>query len=335
MELLNNKNVLLIVPRYFGYEELIRVQLLKAGTNVFTIIENVDNISYKYRFIKNYLPKKFPQKVDKLFMKQINDITEKIDIVFVIRGEFISENIMTYIKKRYGNTCKFVMYQWDSIVNNENALRISGYFDSISTFDLEDAKNMGWKYRPLFYIDDYLSKCKKKDIDILFIGSVHSNRIEVMNYLKKYCKARNLKLSSHLYSKRLIYFKRKYLNRRKEYCKANDLDIKFKSITLKECYKKYNRSKIVVDFTHPGQTGYTMRTIECLGCDCKLITNNQLVKKSNFYDQENIIIYEGVNLIIPDEFIETPYKIIDERIKNQYSICSWLLDIMNPLAPDC
>ena len=68
MELLNNKNVLLIVPRYFGYEELIRVQLLKAGTNVFTIIENVDNISYKYRFIKNYLPKKFPQKVDKLFM---------------------------------------------------------------------------------------------------------------------------------------------------------------------------------------------------------------------------------------------------------------------------
>ena len=44
------------------------------------------------------------------------------------------------------------MYQWDSIKNNPNALSISEEFDEVSTFDVEDSKKYGWKYRPLFYI---------------------------------------------------------------------------------------------------------------------------------------------------------------------------------------
>lgn len=46
---------------------------------------------------------------------------------------------MTQLKKRYP-FAKFIMYQWDSIKNNKNCLRIERFFDKIFTFDMEDAQ---------------------------------------------------------------------------------------------------------------------------------------------------------------------------------------------------
>lgn len=328
MWFLNNKKVLLIMPKYFGYEKYIKEQLSMNGAKVYAIIENLDNVSYKFRFVKNYIPERFAKMADDYFINEINKHKNDIDLVFVIRGEFLSKKVMDYMKDLYGTQCRFVMYQWDSVKNNKNALDISEYFDSIHTFDLEDAKELNWKYRPLFFIDKLVSKQSNRKVDVLFMGSLHSNRIDVLNYLKTYCKRNQLSFSSHLYSKKLIYYKRKYINRRSEYLKAMNSDIKFKSLSLAESYEKYNKSKVVVDFTHPGQTGYTMRTIECLGCECKLVTNNRMVLNSDFYNEKNIYVYNGIDVEIPNEFLIEPYQILDERIKNQYSFTTWLKDII-------
>lgn len=326
--MLADKKVLLIVPKYFGYEKVIKDQIEKMGATVFVIFENLDNFSYKYRFIKNYIPFVFKKSVHNYFIRELDTFPSDIDHVLVIRGEFINGNILSYMKSKFGSNCKFSMYQWDSVNNNANAIEIARYFGKISTFDKEDAIKYRWNYRPLFYINEFIKGEKICKNDILFIGSLHSNRIEILNFLQKYCEVKSYKFESHIYTKRLVYLKRKYLNRRPGYISAKDTDVSFNSLSLQECYDKYNNSKVVVDYTHPGQSGYTMRTIECLGSECKLITNNKQVLDADFFDSNNIFVYDGTSFEIDDNFFVTDYKKTSDEVKNKYSLESWLFDIL-------
>ena len=266
--------------------------------------------------------------VQKYFKLRVDGLPFDISYVLVIRGEFLDASIIEYMKNRFTEKCVFSLYQWDSVANNPNALEIAKYFNHISTFDKADADKYSWKYRPLFFINKYANSIRPRKCDILFMGSLHSDRIEILNYLKQYCAHNNLSFESHIYTKKLVYFKRKYINKKKGYIEANDLDMKFKSLSLQDCYKKYTNSKVVIDYTHTGQTGYTMRTIECLGCQCKLITNNKQVLMADFYEPNNICVYEDTIFEITDEFLKTDFKQLPETVSNRYSLESWLLDII-------
>ena len=97
-----------------------------------------------------------------------------------------------------------------------------------------------------------------------------------------------------------------------------------KSLSLEETYKIYSRSRIIVDYTHPNQTGFTMRTIEALGNRCKLVTNNQLIKSADFYNPHNVYVYEGTNVEIPLKFINSEYEDVNKKIYNYYSLNGWI-----------
>ena len=48
---LKDKRVLLIIPKYFGYEEYIKREFEKKGAVVYMIYENINHISLFYRAI--------------------------------------------------------------------------------------------------------------------------------------------------------------------------------------------------------------------------------------------------------------------------------------------
>lgn len=323
-----NKKILVILPKYFDYEKIIIDKLKESKAKVFFIYENMDNISYKYRLVNAYLPSMMPAVMNRYFYNKIKKIPVELDYVLVVRGQFLTENIMLFMRKNFSKKCKFVMYQWDSIENNKNALKICMFFDKVFTFDETDAKNYNWNYRPLFYIEDLINSNIEKVIDVLYICSLHSKRVTILNIIKHLCKNKGLVLYSHMYSKRLVFYKRKYINKRKEYLAADNNDISFNSLSLNDTYELYNKSKIVIDYTHPGQCGLTMRTIECMGNRCKLITNNELIKDADFYNSNNIYIYKESNIKIPDSFINTPYEEVPKDIFQKYSLKSWLEEIL-------
>lgn len=325
---LKNKKILVILPKYFGYEKAIINILRKNKAEVFFIYENMDDINYRYRLINAYLPRMIPSLMNRYFYNIIKKLPNDLDYVLVIRGKFLSEYIISYMRKNFLTKCKFIMYQWDSVKNNTNSIKISKFFDKNFTFDETDAKKYKWDYRPLFYIEELLNNNTEKNIDILYICSLHSKRVTVLNILKQFCKNKGLVLYSHMYSKRIVFYKRKYINRRKEYLAANNNDICFNSLSLNNIYELYSKSKIVFDYTHPGQRGLTMRTIECLGNECKLITNNELVKYADFYNSNNIYIYNENKIKIPESFIKIPYETESKNILKKYSLESWIKEIL-------
>ncbi len=325
---LANKNIVLICPKFYGYEDYIADDLRKRGATVHLIFENVNWVKLSYRFVYVYMPGKKERLLKKYYTKHLRNVLSDLDYFFVIRGSSLSPVILEMAKASTPKSCNYILYQWDGVANNKTALDIAPYFDRLYTFDINDAETYGWNYRPLFYIPENSDKTVDKDIDVLFICALHSNRAKILNKLKVLCDERGYNLKAIVHLNRFLFYKYKYLNKKPEVVDADPKDLTFKPLTIKQSYELYSRSKVVVDYTNVHQTGYTMRTIESFGNRCKIATNNKLIKDADFYSDINNFVYDEDNFDIPDEFFKTPYFTMPDELYQKYSLASWLDDIM-------
>lgn len=324
---LNNKKILFITPKFYEYEIKIRDTLVDAGADVKMVYDNLETINMFYRIFSLHITKYKKFFLERYYKKKLNENTGKYDIVFVISGASIDENIITLIKQYCNNDCKFIMYQWDSCRSNQNARKIADYFDKIFTFDIKDAEQLGWQYRPLFFIDSLVNETKLVKYDVCFLCSWHSKRADILKKIKTICEEKNLNLFYNM-KVHILFLKHKFINKNDDMKDIDIKDVSFKSLSLKESYQKYGESRIVVDFTHPDQTGLTMRTIECVGNRCKMVTNNKLIKQADFYDPNNILVYEDVDIDIPQQFIDSPYQSISKEIYDYYSLKEWCREMI-------
>ncbi|MFH4210110.1 lipopolysaccharide biosynthesis protein, partial [Acinetobacter baumannii] len=67
---------------------------------------------------------------------------------------------------------------------------------------------------------------------------------------------------------------------------------------MDEIIKLYAKSNVILDISHPGQSGLTMRTFEAIGAGKKLITTNLNIKEYPFYNSDNIFIISRDKLVL-------------------------------------
>ena len=315
----NRKSALVIMPRYFGYEEKINEYLKDKNIDADVIFENVDNFNLYYRFIYVYASNLKEKVMERYYEKRIN-AQKKYDYVLVIRGESVSKKILRLLRERNPDA-QFILYQWDSIKNNPNVETIAKYFDSCFTFDPVDAQRQGWTYRPLFFSFGAKRKEKRK-YDLTYICSLHSQRVQIYNKLKEVAIDNSLKSFLYLYAPKIVFLKNRYFSHKEDFQGINS--VKYKPLSLEETNSIYSQSNIIVDYAHPGQVGLTMRTIESIGNRCKLVTNNKFIKECDIYNSNNVYIYEGTNLAIPEDFLKKPYQELAEEQYYYYSLDGWI-----------
>lgn len=321
------KSILLVMPKYYGYELYIKEEIQKRGYKVYLLYENLAAIDTVYRVISNYLKKYEDKYIYRYYKNYIDGIHDTIEKVVVIRGSSIRKNILCLIDEKFPR-CHKVMYQWDSVKNNKNVLEIYGEFDRVLTFDMEDAKKFGWLYRPLFYIDELCSKTQKR-YDFTFICTLHSQRVEIAKSLLEIADKMQYKKFLHIYTTLPSHIRHKYLLKDPAFVNSEKIKIKHYSLSLEETNDIYDKSKIIVDYTHPDQKGFTMRTIESIGHKCKLITNNRNILEADFYNQENVLLYDGYEIEIPAEFVSKPYAEIADHTHQKYSLTAFVDDLLS------
>ncbi len=95
-------------------------------------------------------------------------------------------------------------------------------------------------------------------------------------------------------------------------------------MSKKQTVELVSKSKVIIDIEHLKQKGLTMRTLEMLGSNKKIITTNKEVLNYDFFDENNICVIDRNNPIINKSFFESDFRIIDEEIYNKYSINKWV-----------
>ncbi len=85
-------------------------------------------------------------------------------------------------------------------------------------------------------------------------------------------------------------------------------------------FSEVKRSSVLIDVAQNGQQGITLRVVEALFQNKKLITTNVAVLSMDGYSPDNIYIYGYEENRTLKEFIETPICVVKDSIKFKYTI---------------
>lgn len=326
---LNNKRILFLSANLFGYQKEIKQCIEQQGAIVDYFDERPSNtffVKALIRINRNLISKYIDNYHSKIIKKTC---TNKYDFIFITKGESISVETLRQIKYTH-SSAKLIIYHWDSIANNKNAINTLPLFDRIFSFDKPDCTKLGIEFLPLFYLNDYrciADKSLPKPIDLLFIGTVHSDRHRFIQNIAKQIESRGLKSFLYFYfPSPLLYYKTKLSD--KTLANTTMHDFFYKPLTKQQIIDLYQQSQIIIDVQHPKQTGLTMRCIEALGAKKKMITTNTHIKEYDFYNKNNILIVDRNNPVITDHFINSPYQEISNAVYKKYSIENWIQTIL-------
>jgi hypothetical protein len=316
-EYLKGKSILYIDTKLFGYYKDIIVAMEKAGATVDYIPSGFSNIkeTLSGALKLNTKPKNYYYtKILKRFPFQ-----RQYDYVWVKPAESIPIFFLRELRDRF-HRAQFISYHWHPI-KTKNISFLEEIFDKLYSFDRTDIeKSYRINYLPLFYTDEFnlrhVSR-KKYDYDIVFIGNaLIDERNEFLSKIAVLCKSENLKYHYHLYSTYKAYIKA-FFNRNKM------PSVSFKKLARNEIANIFIKSRCVIDFNNPRQTGLTMRTFEALATGAKLITTNITISQESFYSPDYIYIIDKDNPKIDQKFFYKENYSVSNRIEN-YSIHSWV-----------
>lgn len=311
------------VPNY-GYHKVMIESFKKAGAEV----DDFDSRP-SHNFWTKALIRINRNLLGPIIDKYHNGIIEKVkgnnyDIVYCYKGEAFSPATIKKLKDIFPKAY-FVLYFPDSVRNNPSARQIIPLFDDCYTFDKDDTGEFGISFLPLFYSDNMRAVANakvKKEYDLFFVGTVHSDRYNFIKKIVNQYEAKGLKAFTWFYfPSRVLYYKMVLENR--EVRKAPKNEFKFNTIPAGKLAELLAASKVVLDIQHPKQTGLTMRTIETLGAKKKLITTNAQIRDYDFYNSSNILVVDRKDPVIPNDFMTTPYVDIPQEIYEKYYIDSW------------
>ena len=320
----SKKKVLFVAPKFYNYHTQIIEALELQGYEVTFYPEMEHTLLYR---VSNKLSKKIESYLTQKYIDSIlqQTVQNEFDVFFVIRGGYFSPEWLEKLHLKLP-LAKFIMYQWDSVRQN-NYLPLVKYFDRVQTFDMVDAKEHSLEYLPLFYTKHYKNiQYEKKDTkyDLVFFGAYHSDRLEIIQYIDKLFKENGLHFKYHLFITKLALF-RLLITRA---ISVRDLHyFKTYSVSMDEIIETYKESSAVLDVELAIQNGLTIRTMETLGANLKLLTTNGHIKEEPFYDSNVVMHIDRKDIAIDLDFF-TNGQNDEDRVKEFY-IESWLKNILS------
>ncbi len=325
---LNEAKILLFYP--FGatkhYGDSIKAELIRRGAFVIGYDERPSQNS-----IIKVIIRLFKKKIPAIFSTYIYSIIKKnkdidFNYILVLRGEAFTESAVELLKDTYKNAT-LILYLWD-ILKSTNLQEVIPFFDKVLSFDPDDVKNNnGVIFRPTFFMPQYenLSKNNYTKHGVTFIGTLHSNRYQLLNVLKKHLNKNQISFFFYLYiPSRLVFIKKKYINK----ILIHKKEVHFNPISLKNTLYIISDSKCILDLNFTGQKSLSMRAFEAMASMTKYITTNPEIEKYDFYNKRNILIIDVNNIDIPLDFINSPFEKIPPSILQRYSVKQLVDDIL-------
>lgn len=320
---MSNKKLLYIAPDYYSFHKVILKGFRDySGYDVQFIYSN-NSEGFKYKnsrqrvynfFLKTFTGKNLKKIYKKeYFYKKLHEF-EEYDVLFINRPDMFSDSQLEEIT---GKCKKTIVYYWDSFEKIKNQYETMKYFDKAYSFDKFDCEKYGLiKAYNFFYNSD---NSKTPEYDVFFFGTYdqrYDNLVKILDSLDK----QNLNVHSTLFS-----YDKKIVNE----VKHKNISFINKIIPFNEAYVYNQNTEIILDIQHDTQVGLSFRPYEAMGLKKKLITTNPHIKEYEFYNPNNIFIWEKDTKEIPKSFLEIPYQDIDTETYNKYKLENWVKKMLS------
>lgn len=326
MRQLEGKRVLLVAPRFFGYEAEIRAEIEARGARVDWLPDRPFD-SPAMSAATRLLPRLVHPFADRLYQRLLAGWgASYYDYILVINGQTLSHQCLAMLRASFpGANC--VLYMWDSMENRRTVVDNLPLFDTTLSFDPQSARQYGMHLRPLFFARGF-ERPPGEDFDfhLSFVGTVHSDRYAVLSRLRK---SLPVGLCAYWYfylQAPWVFHAYRFVDpemrqaRRDEFC--------FLPLAKTELQSVFGRSRAIVDVEHPRQRGLTMRTFETMGAHKKLITTNAQVRDYEFFNPDNVCVVDRAAPRVTADFLVAPFVPLAPQLYRRYSIAGWLDEVL-------
>lgn len=283
--------------------------------------ENQIQVESYRSYLKNLITRDFYKIIAKFRLPIVSVLAKKEHAKLLDGDDF--DGIICIAKKEkktlmkildiFETDYRIVLWYWDSISANYafepekcNFKRVESW-----SFDLDDCSNFKMRYNNQFYYNN-LIPCNR-DIfyeDLFLVAHDRGRASEIVKWVETFDK---LGLKS-----KIVLIKDSSSKGEFEYMYSNE------KMKYSEIIAEIGKSKAILEILCEGQSGLSLRTMESIFYECKLITNNLSIKKYDIYDPNNIFILGEDDIQDLNDFINTPYKKLSENLLRKYKISRWI-----------
>lgn len=328
MTLLQGQKLLLIGIGFYDYEAAIAAEFRSLGAEVWAENEQPPELRGHLAPLRRRL---FPNKEGALCRHRAAMLERaraigRLDHVVVIKGTLLDDDFLHALRDVQPHA-RFTAYHWDSMARFPDLIRRQALFDRVFTFDHADAASQpSFTLRPLFYRPELrLVGPAETTIDLCFVGWLHHERLRQVDRIREQAKA--LGLSTFLYLSTGGW------TRLKLKLGHGGRDVFSRPQPFAQYVGRTLASRAILDLPHPSQTGLTMRAIESVGANRKLLTTGADIRKYDFYRPANVHILDPREPTIDPAFLTTPTIELPSEIVQQYSLRAWALDVLGITEP--
>lgn len=232
----------------------------------------------------------------------------------LLHGTWLAEGIphwMRHQAEKAGKDIKIIWWYWNKVVSEDNPNRVSEKDCEKWSFDWEDCQKYGMSYNTQYYFKSFQLPNEKVKHDIYFLGTDGGRKNIIGEWNTKFQKM-GLNTDIHIVTN-IITGSEPY----QELLQKNKL-------SYQGNLQHIAQSKAVLEILREGQSGQTLRALECLFYHKKLITNDVRVQKYDYYHEDNIFIIEKDKLEDLPRFLEKPCAAISEELIERYDCKQWL-----------
>jgi len=213
------------------------------------------------------------------------------------------DKIIHYIKS-VNPDIRLIVWYWNPVFRGTNPNRLPDSICEKWSFDKNDALKFGMKYNTQFFLNNI--KLPKNEIayDVLFVGK-DKGRKQMINDLEAEMSEEGINTYFHVVEDNLSFGNHK------------------RAIPYEESLTLLSKSRSILDIIQPGQSGLTLRPLEALFFQKKLITNDTSIKTQKFYHPNNIFILGENKMEYLNRFLATPFEDVATDIVKYYDMHSW------------
>lgn len=247
-----------------------------------------------------------------LFNKSWINKIKNVDTV-VIFDTASAHNVAKNIHEKFPNK-RIIIWFWNPVDQTISPNSFDRSFEELWTFDPLDSRKYNLKLNTQFYFSNLPEKNLNNSIkqDIFFVGADKGRKKILMQLILKF-------KSLHL-----TYFIRLVNYQNQKFKKSDELQYG-EPLTYSQILQYIKNSKGILDLKNKkNQQGLSLRPMESLFLKKKLITNNETIRNTIFYDKSNVFILNENNLSDLPRFLNQRYNTADWKYKtNYYEFQSW------------
>lgn len=319
------KTIILAVHEYADFSTTISKGLEHLGFKVIELDTHQPQFRYKnikerfYNFIRktflqdqNYKQRLKQKAIEENLLQQLK-FHSHADYALLIRADILPESVIDDIRQK---TDLIAAYQWDGLDRFPIIYDYIPKFDRFFVFDVEDLSGNSTLPITNFYFNHF--RIEDKSITknhAFFIGSYFEPRNQILKDISQRLLDMGIQTDISIFSEHEHEIEK---IQNLGFCHLDT------TISYEDNLRRTISSEILIDVHINEHKGLSFRIFEALGYDKKIITTNSIVKLYDFYDENNIFVWEDDNMGNLECFLSTPYNNIAKEIKEKYAFENWI-----------